>query len=179
MHKPDPNVALAESAQTFHELIGTGKVRHWAVSNFSAAQLSDLLSVCDKNGWSRPVAIQPTYSLLNRSIESDLLPLCVREQIAVIPYRVLEGGLLTGKYQRGQEAPADSRQREKPEWTLPLTDANFALLDQIEAEAKSKGRSLMRHALQSLLEQPGVTSLVVGVKRIEQLEDLIAAVTIV
>jgi aryl-alcohol dehydrogenase-like predicted oxidoreductase len=176
MHKPDPNVPLAESAQTFHELIGTGKIRYWAVSNFSAAQLADLLSVCDQNGWHRPVAIQPAYSLLNRSIESDLLPLCVREQMAVIPYRVLEGGLLTGKYQRGQEAPEDSRQREKPEWTLPLNDENFDSLARIEAEAKSKGRSLMGHALQSLLEHPGVASLVVGVKRKEQLAALVEAI---
>jgi aryl-alcohol dehydrogenase-like predicted oxidoreductase len=176
IHKPDPNVPVAESVQAFHELIRMGKVRHWAASNCSAAQLLDLLTVCDKNGFRRPVAVQPAYSLLNRSIEADLLPLCVREQIAVIPYRVLEGGVLTGKYQRGQEIPENSRQREKPEWTLPLTDANFDLLEKIKLDAESKGRNPMVHALKTLLEQNGVVSLIVGAKRADQLDDLAVAV---
>jgi aryl-alcohol dehydrogenase-like predicted oxidoreductase len=176
MHKPDPAIPLAKSVKAFDDLAQAGKIRHWGVSNFSAAQLTDLLKVCAENGWRRPVAIQPAYSLLKREIEKDLLPLCQREQIGVIPYQVLQGGALTGKYRRGQEAPEDSRQREKPEWTLALTDANFDLLEQIEAEAKARGRSLMQHALQALLEQPGILSLIVGVKRMAQINDLIAAV---
>ncbi len=176
MHKPDPGVPLAESAGAFDELVRNGKVRAWGVSNFSAVQLLDLLKVCDENGWHRPVAIQPAYSLLKRDIEKDLLPLCQREQIAVIPYQVLQGGMLTGKYRRGQTAPKDSRQVEKPEWTMPPTEENFDLLERIRAEAQASGRSLMQHALQTLLEQPGVVSLIVGVKHKTQIDDLIAAI---
>jgi aryl-alcohol dehydrogenase-like predicted oxidoreductase len=175
MHKPDPAVPLAESAGVFDGLIKTGKIRAWGVSNFSAIQLTDLLKICDENGLQRPVAIQPAYSLLNRSIESDLLPLCIQEQIAVIPYRVLEGGLLTGKYQRGQEIPGDSRQAEKPEWSLPLTEATFDQLEGIEEQAKARGRSLMQHAIKSILEQAAVISVIVGLKRMSQLDELIAA----
>jgi aryl-alcohol dehydrogenase-like predicted oxidoreductase len=176
MHKPDTNTPLAESVQAFNDLIDMGKVRYWAISNFSAEQISDVLSVCEKNGWRRPVALQPHYSLLKRDVEKKVLPLCKREQIAVAPYRVLEGGLLTGKYRRGQAFLADSRQAEKPEWTLELTDDMYDRLEQIEAEAKAKDRTPMGHALMALLEQPAVVSLIVGVKRIGQLEDLIAAV---
>lgn len=176
MHKPDTNTPLAESVQTFNDLIDMGKVRYWAISNFSTEQISDVLSVCDENGWRRPVALQPHYSLLKRDIEKDVLPLCRREQIAVAPYRVLEGGLLTGKYRRGQAVLADSRQVEKPDWTLESTDDMYNRLEQIEAEAKAKGQTLMQHALMALLEQPAVVSLIIGVKRIGQLEDLIAAV---
>jgi aryl-alcohol dehydrogenase-like predicted oxidoreductase len=89
---------------------------------------------------------------------------------------VLEGGLLTGKYRRGQAVPTDSRQVEKPDWTLELTGEMYGRLEQIEAEARAKGRTLMQHALMTLLEQPAVVSLIVGAKRISQLEDLIAAV---
>jgi L-glyceraldehyde 3-phosphate reductase len=174
MHKPDPAVPMAESTQAFHELVKTGKVRHWAVSNFSADQLAELLKVCDDNSWCRPVAIQPAYSLLNRDIESDLLPLCTREQIAIIPYRVLEGGLLTGKYQRGKEIPEGSRQMDKPEWTLALTKENFNLLEKIAAEAKVRNRNMMGHALLALLEKPGVVSLVVGARSPEQIATLIS-----
>jgi aryl-alcohol dehydrogenase-like predicted oxidoreductase len=176
VHKPDPDTPLAESVQAFNDLINVGKVRYWAISNFSAEQISDVLSVCDENGWRRPVALQPHYSLLKRDIEKDVLPSCQREQIAVVPYRVLEGGLLTGKYRRGQAVPTDSRQVEKPDWTLELTGEMYGRLEQIEAEARAKGRTLMQHALMTLLEQPAVVSLIVGAKRISQLEDLIAAV---
>jgi aryl-alcohol dehydrogenase-like predicted oxidoreductase len=176
MHKFDPSVPLAESAQAMNDLIDAGKIRHWAISNFSAEQISDLLAVCDQNGWRRPVALQPAYSLLKRDIEAEILPLCQREQIAVLPYQVLQGGLLTDKYQRGAEMPKDSRQVEKPEWTMALTDEMFNQLEQIKAEAQKQGRTLLEHALKSLLETPSVLSLVVGVKAIPQLERLIAAV---
>jgi aryl-alcohol dehydrogenase-like predicted oxidoreductase len=176
MHKPDPSTPLAESVQTFDGLLTSGKIRHWGISNFPATQIADLLKLCDDNSWRRPVALQPAYSLLKRDIEADALPLCQKEQIAVLPYQVLQGGLLTGKYHRGEEAPADSRQREKPEWTLPLNDETFAKLEPIEAEARQRGRTLLQHALKSLLEQPSVVSLVMGVKRIEQLETLLKAI---
>lgn len=176
MHKPDADTPLAESVQAFDDLITAGKIRYWAVSNFSAAQLSDLLKLCDENGWRRPVAHQPAYSCLKRDIETDLLPLCQQEQIAVIPYQVLQGGLLTGKYRREAPIPANSRQIEKPAWTMPLTAEMFDKLEQLESEARQLGRGLMRHALLSLLEKPLVLSLIVGVKNLEQLDDLIAAV---
>jgi aryl-alcohol dehydrogenase-like predicted oxidoreductase len=134
------------------------------------------LKVCDENNWRRPVALQPAYSLLKRDIETEILPLCQREQIAVLPYQVLQGGLLTDKYQRGAEVPKDSRQAEKPEWTMTLTSELFDQLEQIKAEAQKQGRTLLGHALKSLLETPAVISLVVGVKSITQLERLIAAI---
>jgi aryl-alcohol dehydrogenase-like predicted oxidoreductase len=177
MHKPDAETPLAESVQTFDELLSAGKIRAWGVSNFSAEQLSGLLALCDQNGWRRPVAIQPAYSYLKRDIEADLLPLCQREQIAVFPYQVLQGGLLTGKYRRSEPIPANSRQLEKPAWTLPLTDELFDKLEQCQREGQQLGRSLMQHALMTLLEQPLVLSLIVGIKNAEQLDDLIAAVS--
>jgi len=175
MHKPDPKTELAESVQAFNELVDAGKVRYWGVSNFAAEQVSELLQVCDENGWRRPVVLQPPYSLLKRDVEERILPLCQREQIAVVPYQVLQGGLLTGKYRRSTAAPDGFRQVEKPEWTLPLSDELFDRLERIEAEAQAQGRSLMQHALLEPLAQPAVVSLIVGVKRVAQIEGLIAA----
>ena len=175
MHKPDPSTPIAESIQAFNEIIDAGKARHWAISNFPAEQIANLLKICDDNGWRRPVALQPAYSLLKRDIEAEILPLCQREQIAVFPYQVLQGGLLTNKYQRGQTVPNDSRQVEKPEWTMPLNDEMFNKLEQIQADANKLGRSLLQQALKGLFDQPGILSLVIGVKRIPQLENLITA----
>ncbi len=176
MHKFDPSVPLAETAQAFNDLIGMGKIRYWAISNFSSEQITDLLKICDENNLRRPVALQPAYSLLKRDIEAEILPLCQREQITVLPYQVLQGGLLTDKYQRGIEAPKDSRQAEKPEWTMALTSEMFDQLEMIKSEAKKQGRTLLEHSLKSLLEKPAVISLVVGVKNIPQLERLVKAV---
>lgn len=176
MHKPDEVTPLGESIQAFDDVVTAGKARAWAVSNFSAAQMRDVLALCDQNGWRRPVMLQPQYSLLKRDVEQEILPLCTREGIAVAPYQVLQGGLLTGKYRRGEVVPEGSRQVEKPGWTMPLDDAMFDTLEELEAEAGSKGRSLLQHALLSLLEQPAVVSLVMGVKRIDQLEALANAI---
>ncbi|MEI6874012.1 MAG: aldo/keto reductase [Spirochaetota bacterium] len=176
MHKPDPSTPLFESIKAFNDLIDAGKVRHWALSNFTAPQIAEVLATCDGNGLRRPVALQPAYSLLKRDIEADTLPLCKRENIALFPYQVLQGGLLTDKYQRGSALPPDSRQVEKPEWTMALDDQMFDRLEGIKAEAQGKGRSLLQHALKGLLDQYPVISLVVGVKTSAQLERLIAAV---
>jgi aryl-alcohol dehydrogenase-like predicted oxidoreductase len=167
---------MVESVKAFDDMIHAGKIRYWGVSNFSAGQLSDLLKVCDENSWHRPVAVQPAYSLLKRDIEKDLLPLCQREQIGVLPSQVLQGGVLTGKYRRGTDVPKDSRQVEKPEWTMALTEATFDQLEKFEAEALVRGCSMMQYALRTLLEQDGVVSLIVGVKSMTQIEELIAAV---
>jgi len=176
MHRADPATPLTESIKAFNDLIDAGKVRHWAISNHSALQIAEVLTVCDQNGWRRPVALQPPYSLLKRDIEVDILPLCEREGIAVLPYQVLQGGLLTDKYQRGAAVPVDSRQVEKPEWTMALSDDLFNRLEAIRAEARAKGRGMLEHALKGLLDRPAVVSLVIGVKGSPQLESLIAAV---
>jgi aryl-alcohol dehydrogenase-like predicted oxidoreductase len=173
MHKPDPETPVTESIHTFEDLVQAGKIRYWGISNFTAGQLGELVRACDDNGWCRPVACQPAYSLLNREAEQDLLPLCHREQIAVIPYQVLQGGLLTGKYCRDGAPPPGSRKAEKPEWVWNLTGELFDQLDGLEAEAEAQKRTLMEHAIKSVLAQPAVVSAIVGAKRIDQVQALI------
>ena len=176
LHKPYPETPLLDVLGTLNEAIRGGKIRHYGISNYSAEQTSELLEVADKNNLPRPVIHQPPYSLLNRDVEKDLLPLCEKERIAVAPYQILQGGLLTGKYRRGQEPPGDSRRAQKENWVWDFTDELFDRLEEIEAEAKAKGRGLTQHALLSVLEQPAVVAAVLGVKRIDQLESLIRAV---
>jgi aryl-alcohol dehydrogenase-like predicted oxidoreductase len=176
MHKPDPDTPVEESIRTFDDLIDAGKVRYWALSNFSAEQISNLLKVCDENSLCRPVALQAAYSLLKCDIETEVLPLCQKEQIAVLPYQVLQGGMLTGKYRRGENAPKNSRLLEKPEWTMPLNDETFDKLEQIEVEAQKMGCTLFEHALRYPLEQLGVVSLVVSIKKIDQLKMMLDAI---
>lgn len=176
MHKPDDSIPLEESILVFNDLIDAGKIRYWGVSNFSAIQLTTVLRTCDENHWARPVTVQPAYSLLKRDIEQDLLPYSVKENLAVVPYQVLQGGLLTGKYMKGGVIPERSRLHEKPEWSMSLSDDMYDQLALIAEQANGHHRSMLEHALKSLLEQKGVVSLIVGVKSIQQLDNLIDSV---
>ncbi|MEW6749886.1 MAG: aldo/keto reductase [Candidatus Latescibacterota bacterium] len=172
MHRPDPRTPLEESVAAFAGLVGAGKVRHWGVSNFPADQARTLLEVCDRGGWPRPVAHQPALSLLRRDIEADLLPLCWQEGIAVIPYRVLESGLLTGKYRPGHEPPPGSRAADKPDWVPLLRDAALmGRLEELGAEARASGQTLLEYALRQTVRVPGIASLVLGFRRVEQVEE--------
>jgi aryl-alcohol dehydrogenase-like predicted oxidoreductase len=175
LHTPDAQTPLGDILGALKEAMDAGKTRHYGVSNYSAKQLTDLLAVADASRLPRPVICQPPYSLLNREVEEDLLPLCRKEQIAVVPYQVLQGGLLTGKYRRGQAPPNDSRKVEHARWVWELSDELFDRLRLIEAEASGQRRTLLEHALRWVLEQPGVVSAIVGVKREEQLATLMSA----
>ena len=176
LHKPDVyNSPLVEIIGALEQAISAGKIRYYGVSNYSAEQLAALLKAADENGLPRPVIHQPPYSLLKPDVAKDLLPLCAKEGIAAAPYQILQGGLLTGKYCRGQEPPADSRKAEST-WLDFVTEETFDQIEQIEAAAKDQGRSLMENAVKSTLALPAVVSVVVGAKRAVQIEKLVAMV---
>lgn len=176
LHKPDPETPLVETLGALDQVIREGKVRYYGVSNYSARELSDLLTVADADGLPRPVICQPPLSLLRQDVLSDLLPLCEREHIAVTPYQILQSGLLTGKYRRGESLPEDSRKGEQSGWVWELTDALFDRLDEIEAQSRKAGLTMTQHAIRWVLAQPAVVAAIVGVKRTEQLEEAMAAV---
>ena len=176
MHQPAPATPVAESIAAFMDLIQAGKVLHWGLSNFDAAQTREVLRICDSNRWQRPVFQQPPYSLIRRDIEEDLLPLCCEENIAVASYRPLEGGILTGKYGKGGPPPPGSRGDEKPEW-IPLAQDPVVqeTVQALEAEAREQGLSLFDYVIRTTVDTPGITSIVLGVKRIDQLEAAVQA----
>lgn len=174
MHRPDPHTPLEESIGVMAELIAAGKVRHWGFSNYAAAQISEMIQICDRNVWPRPAVSQPPYSWLNREIEREHLPVCREREIAVTPYQPLQGGLLSGKYRRGQPLPQNSRAAEQARWLEQPDDAMFDRLESFEAEAAGRGLRPEQYAIRWLLDRPGIPSVIVGVKRIAQLESLLA-----
>ena len=172
LHRPDPETPLEESIAVMAELIVAGKVRHWGVSNFSGDQIREIVRLCDTHGWPRPVVNQPPLNWLKRDEQADSLPVCRELEIAVTPYQPLHGGLLTGKYRRSRPVPVDSRAAESA-WLDQPDDALFDQLEQFEVEAQEARLTPAQYAVRWLLDQPGVTSVVVGVKRSEQLKELI------
>ena len=174
LHVADPDTELAESVAAMAELVDRSSIRHWGFSNFSGEEVAQMISLCEEHGWPLPAIAQPGYSWLQRELEADYLSLCRERGIGVTPYRALEGGVLSGKYRRGQEPGTDTRLHEQPGW-LPV-GADFDRIEEFEAEAHRTGRSPLQHALGWLLERPGVASLVVGVRSIDQIDKLVAAV---
>ena len=176
MHRPDPDTPIGESIQAFVDLINAGKVRWWGISNFDGSQTREVLETCDDNGWLRPVVHQPPYSLLKRDIETDLLPLCRREGIAVVPYQVLQGGLLTGKYRGASSPPPCSRGAEKPEWLPMLSDPDIQReIDHLAAQAEAHGLALFDYVIRTTANTPGITSILLGVRNTQQIADGIRA----
>ena len=174
LHRPDSETPLEETLAVMAELITGGKVRHWGVSNFSGQQIKDIVRLCDTRGWPRPVISQPPLSWLKRDELTDSLPVCRDFNIAVTPYQPLQGGLLTGKYRRGQPLPTASRAAES-NWLNQPDDSLFDRLEQFEQEAGNYHLQPAQFAIRWLLDQPEVTSAVVGTTRIEQLSVLFDA----
>lgn len=171
LHRPDSFTPLSESMVTMVELIAAGKIRHWGISNFSAAQIRIIDAICQAQQWPRPVISQPAYSWLKRDVETEHLPLCQELDIAVTPYQPLQGGLLTGKYRAEQKPALDSRLVASPNW-LQAPDAKmYARLQRFETEAQTADLTPAQYAVHWLLAKTAVKSVVVGAKSIEQLQE--------
>ncbi len=164
-HEFDPDVPVAETMAAFDELVAIGRVRGYGVSNFDATQLEAALAA------GSPQAIQNERSLLARGDESEVLPLCAREQVGYLVFSPLAGGWLTGKYRRGEPFPAGSRMTQRPEpYGAFLSDATFNRLERLAEIAVEDGRSMAGLALAWLLADERVTQVVVGPGRPEHLE---------
>jgi len=176
-HKPDPETPLEEIVETFNELIRAGKTRHWGVSNFSADEVEKLVAIACDSDLEPPRLSQPRYSMLTRDIEQDHLPACRQNEIGVTCYRVLESGLLSGKYHRGEAPPAGSRAAEKPEWVGldNLDEITFGKIEAISAIAAQVGLTPAQLAVAWVIAQQGVTAAIVGVKREAQISDAVRA----
>ena len=172
MHCDDPDTPLEESVATMAGLIEAGKVRHWGFSNFDPDDIHRMIALCDGNGWPRPVIAQPQLSWLVRDSEEAYIPACIQYDIAVTPYRTLQAGLLTGKYKRGQGAPPGSRGHESS-WLDDPDDELWDRIEQFEREAEEASLTPTQYAVKWLLDRPGVTSVIVGCKRPDQLEPFV------
>lgn len=170
LHKPDPESVLEDTLAELRNAIADGKIRHYGISNYSANQLEELLRIADDNNLPRPVICQPPLSILKQDVLDDLIPLCEKERIAVTPYQILQGGLLTGKYKRGMELPPGSRKSEQNNWVWDLDDDLFDKLEEIESLACRKNMTMTQYAIQWTLEQPAVVSAIIGVKSKAQID---------
>jgi aryl-alcohol dehydrogenase-like predicted oxidoreductase len=184
IHRPQSDVPLDETLRALDDLIRAGKVRYIGASTFAAWQVLESLWMSRELGLNRFVTEQPPYHLLDRSIERELIPLAQTYGLAILPWSPLARGFLTGRYQRGQEIPGDSRiasDMRGPfvERTKRLfTDMAFAVVDVVQALAAEKGCTAGQIALAWCTFQPGVTSPIIGPRTLDHLKDNLGALAV-
>lgn len=174
MHAPDPVTPIEETLAALQELVDEGKVRYLGSSNFAAWQVVDADWVARSAGSTSFVSAQNKYSLLDRTVEADLVPACEHVGVGILPFFPLEYGLLTGKYSRGQAAPdgtrlADERQAER------LAGADWDEIERLQAFAETRDLTLLQVAMGGLAAQPAVSSVIAGVTSAEQVRTNAAA----
>ena len=176
VHEWDGVTPLEETLSALDDLVRSGKVRYLGASNYAAWHLMKALGISEQRRLERFVSQQIYYSLQNRDAETELVPVSLDQGLGILVWSPLAGGLLSGKYRRGVEAPAGSRHLS--EWDEPPVNDQEKLYDTIEVAveiAKAHGVSAARVSLAYTLAKPGVTSLVIGARTTEQLRDNLAA----
>ena len=178
-HRYDATVPLEETLRALDDLISQGKVLYAGVSEWTADQISDALRVQERLGLHRLASNQPQYSLLARSIEDDVLPLCREEGIGQVVFSPLAGGALTGKYVPGERPPEGSRGADPEDrgfMTRVLQDDALAAVQRLEEEvARPLGVSVAQLSLAWVLHQDGIDSAIVGATDPGQVEENVAA----
>lgn len=169
MHEPDPETPIEETIGTLNELVQEGKVRFIGSSNYSAAQIEEADRVARERGVARFVAAQNHYSFVHREIEDDVLPVCERLGIGMLPFFPLASGLLTGKYTRGERA-TEGRLAGRE-----ITAEQFDRVDALHRFADDRGVSLLEVAIGGLLAMPAVSSVIAGATKPEQVRANVAA----
>jgi len=181
IHRPQPEIPIDETLRALDDLVRAGKVRYIGSSTFAAWQLVESLWVSKDRGLNRFVSEQPPYNLLDRRIERELLPMAQTYGFAVIPWSPLAGGLLTGKYRRGEEPPSDSRYfgyADNPLLRRRMSERIYDVVEGLEPIAAEKGVALSQLALAWCLQRPGITCPIIGPRTMEQLEDNLGALDV-
>jgi aryl-alcohol dehydrogenase-like predicted oxidoreductase len=172
IHHTDTQTPLEEMLDALDDLVRIGKVRYTACSNYEAHRLMEAVWISDSKGWARFACYQPQYSLVVRDIEQEVIPVCQLKGLGVVVWSPLAGGFLTGKYKPGERSVAGTRSDEG--WAYPQqyfaanADETLAVLLEV---ANELGRSAAQVAVCWVLEQPAITSAIIGARTMAQARD--------
>jgi aryl-alcohol dehydrogenase-like predicted oxidoreductase len=169
VHRHDPLTPIEETLETLTDLVRAGKVRYFGCSNFTAAQMTEAQWAAKHHGLHGFVSAQDEYSLLKRELDAENLPMMERYGLGLLPYFPLASGLLTGKHKRG--ALAAGSRLATPAFTGRFTtDANFDIVEKLDAFVKARGRTLLELAFSWLAARPTVGSVIAGATKPEQID---------
>jgi aryl-alcohol dehydrogenase-like predicted oxidoreductase len=183
VHCWDHGTPIEETLSTLNNLVESGTVRYLGISNFKPHQIQKALDIAHYRGWEPFIALQPLYNLLDRTLEWEIVELCIDEGLGIIPWSPLRGGWLTGKFRRGMAAPPDdtrvalaSKQGWSESWEAYNEERTWNVIDMLIAVAEELGKTPAQIALNWVKDQPGVTAPIIGARNMEQLNDNLASV---
>jgi len=177
IHGYDPLTPLEETLRALEDLVQSGKIRYIGCSNLAAWQLMKVLSYSTYKDVSKFVSLQAYYTIAGRDLERELIPLLQDQKVGLMVWSPLAGGLLSGKYGRNMKGPEDSR-RVNFDFPPVNKEKAFDIIDVMQPIAADKGISVAQLALAWLLHQPAVTSVIIGAKKPEQLEDNLKSIQV-
>ena len=171
IHVPDPHTPILETLTTLNDLVRSGKVRYIGCSNFAGWQIAQAMETSRKESLEAFVSNQPEYSMLNRSIETEILPACENYKLGILPFFPLANGFLTGKYKRNQPPPSGTRLSESAESANAyFTSKNIDYIEKLEQLANDANHTVTELAISWLLSNNNVSSVISGATKTSQLE---------
>ena len=174
MHHPDKSTPLEETLQTMNTLVTSGKVRYIAMSNFAAWQMMDALAICDKRNWVAPVLSESVYNVITRGLESEFVPFIQDKKVSLAIFNPIAGGLLSGKHKKEQPVENTRFSDKGGYYQRYWNDDSFNAMEQLSDIAASFDMSLLELSLRWCVSYDYVTSVIIGVSRMEHLEQNIA-----
>ena len=178
IHGNDPVTPVEETARALDDLVSEGLIRYVGCSNWAAWKIMKALGVADQRGWARFETLQAYYSIAGRDLERELVPMMQDQDVGLMVWSPLAGGLLSGKFGPSSNGPEGSR-RTGFDFPPVNRERAWACVDEMRAVAEAHGTSVARVALAWVLAKPFVTTVIIGAKRMDQLEDNLAAAELV
>jgi aryl-alcohol dehydrogenase-like predicted oxidoreductase len=178
IHRPEPDTDIDDTLGALTDLVRQGKIRYLGSSTFPPSQIVEAQWTAERRGRERFMCEQPPYSILVRGVENEVLPVCQRYGMGVIPWSPLAGGYLSGRYKRGQEPPRSSRAERLPhrfDLSIPANQRKFDAAVALGELAEDAGHTLIELALAFVIRHPAVTSAIIGPRTMEHLESQITA----
>jgi aryl-alcohol dehydrogenase-like predicted oxidoreductase len=181
LHSWDPLTPVEETLRFLDDAVHGGKIRYVGLSNFTGWQIQKAVDTAGALGLARPVTVQPQYNLLARATEWEIVPACQSEGLGLLPWSPLASGWLTGKYQRGQTAPAGTRVAENADEGMRIwnqrggAERTWRVVDAVRAVAQERGVSMAQVAIAWLAARPVVTAVILGARSAGQFADNLAA----
>jgi voltage-dependent potassium channel beta subunit len=177
-HRYDPDTPLEETLAAMDDVVKSGMSIYWGVSEWSADQIDEACSLCEENGWSKPIVDQPRYSLISREIEKEIIPSCEKNDMGIAAFSPLAQGVLTGKYSNGKIPVGSRASNDRQNMWMKDEIANLALLSKIDSLkpiAEGYSLSIAQLSLAWALRLNGITSLIIGASSEKQLNENLKA----
>lgn len=175
IHVMDPNAPMEETLYAMDMLVRSGKVRYIGTSKHPASVILEGLFISEKYGWARFISEQPPYNILDRSVENELVPMCVKHGIGLTPFFPIASGMLAGKYRLGQEVKEGRLSRKKLDSDGVFTTKALQAVEKLIPLAEKRGVTLAEFSLAWLMQQPGVVSPILGARKVEYIKSGVKA----